>query len=228
MLWPTGVPQDEIDVAAGKPLVLKELDRRGSSCPVLFAWDGKKYRFVSDVIGAAVVGHWISPSTRNESDSDEWIKVDGTMLRSRNGKLSLRFGEPMEEINYIDQLRLIAVDHPEGTEVYPDERFLSEKTIRYRLSGHCFPETRPPAGAWDDKGRDVLPLLAKPRPQICSRLQKSELCGFCQQAHLDPGFGSMVRAASHCGFSCMVSLNISAPLLCMPPGRRVYGRSPLL
>ena len=42
MLWPTGVPQDEIDVAATKPLVLQELDRRGSSCPVLFAWDGKE------------------------------------------------------------------------------------------------------------------------------------------------------------------------------------------
>ncbi|HTF62433.1 MAG TPA: hypothetical protein VK638_06930 [Edaphobacter sp.] len=67
MLWPTGVPQDEIDVAAGK-LLLQELDRRGSSCPVLFAWDGKKYQFVSDVIGAAVVGHWMSPSNRNESD----------------------------------------------------------------------------------------------------------------------------------------------------------------
>ena len=50
--------------------------------------------------------------------------MDGGQLRSRNGRLSLRFGEPMEEINYVDQLRLVAVDHPEGTEVYPDERFL--------------------------------------------------------------------------------------------------------
>jgi hypothetical protein len=30
-----------------------------------------------------------------------------------NGKVSLRFMEPMEEVNYIDQLRLVAVDHPE-------------------------------------------------------------------------------------------------------------------
>jgi tetratricopeptide (TPR) repeat protein len=160
MLWPTGVPQDEIDVAAGKPLVLKELDRRGSSCPVLFAWDGKKYQFVSDVIGAAVVGHWISPTTRNESDSDEWIKVDGNQLRSRNGRLSLRFGEPMEEINYVDQLRLVAVDHPEGTEVYPDERFLSERPFASGAPVVASPETRVLAGAWDDNGNDVLPLLA--------------------------------------------------------------------
>ena len=78
LLWPTGVPQDEVQVAASKPLVLTELDRRGSSCPVLFAWDGAKYTFVSDVIGAGVVGHWMSPTSRNQPDSDEWTKVEGT------------------------------------------------------------------------------------------------------------------------------------------------------
>ena len=158
MLWPTGVPQDEIDVAAVKSISYKELDRRGSSCPVLFAWDGSKYQFVTDVIGAAVVGHWVSPTARNTPDPDEWVKVEGSQLKARNGYLSLRFGEPMEEVNYVDQLRLVAVDHPEGTEVYPNERFLSEtpfaeeKTI-VTTAAHA------PTGAWDDHGNDVLELL---------------------------------------------------------------------
>jgi len=161
MVWPTGVPQDEIDVSANKPLVLQELDRRGSSCPVLFAWDGKKYQFVSDVIGAAVVGHWISPSARNANDPDEWIKVDGSMLKPSNGRLSLRFGEPMEEANYVDELRLVAIDHPEGTEVYPDERFLSEKPFASGLPVIASPGTHLPARAWGDKGEDVLGPLTK-------------------------------------------------------------------
>ena len=164
LLWPTGVPQDEIDIDAGKlphgELALKELDRRGSSCPTLFAWDGKQYQFVSDVIGAAVVGHWVSPAATNQNDPDEWIKVDGEKLQARNGLLSLRFGEPMEEVNYIDQLRLVAVDHPAGTEVYPDERFLSEPPF---ASGKTVVVStpRPVAGAWDDRGNDVRELLAK-------------------------------------------------------------------
>jgi tetratricopeptide (TPR) repeat protein len=163
LLWPTGVPQDEIDVDTTKlthgELALKELDRRGSSCPTLFAWDGKRYRFVSDVIGAAVVGHWVSPVATNQNDPDEWIKVDGDQLRARNGMLSLRFGEPMEEVNYIDQLRLVAVDHPAGTEVYPDERFLSERPF---ASGKtvAVSDARPVAGAWDDQGHDVRGLLS--------------------------------------------------------------------
>ncbi len=106
LLWPTGVPQDELDMASSKPAALTELDRRGSSCPVLFAWDGTKYVFVSDVIGAGVVGHWISPVAYNKSDEDEWTRIDGASLKARNGNLSVRFGEPMEEINYIDSLCL--------------------------------------------------------------------------------------------------------------------------
>ncbi len=158
LLWPTGVPQDEIEIPSGKRLMLTELDRRGSSCPTLFAWDGGKFAFISDVIGAGVVGHWTSPLERNTPDPDEWIKIDGARLKAHHGRLSLRFGEPMEEVNFVDQVRLVAVDHPEGTDVFPNERFLSEtpfveaKTILSKTA-HA------PAGAWDDHGNDVLALI---------------------------------------------------------------------
>jgi Tfp pilus assembly protein PilF len=161
LLWPTGVPQDELDLSAGKPVALREIDRRGSSCPVLFAWDGSRYQFVSDVIGAAVIGHWVSPATKNQADADEWIKIDGTRLKARNGFFSLRFGEPMEEINYLDQLRMVAVDHPDGTQVYPDERFLSEPPFASGAIVFASAKTHPTAGAWDDNGHDVLALLAR-------------------------------------------------------------------
>ena len=129
ILWPTGVPQDETELATKTSISITELDRRGSSCPTLFAWNGKKYEFISDVIGAAVVGHWVSPTAKNNADPDEWIKVEGSQLRPRGGYLSLRFGEPMEEVNYLDQVRLVAVDHPAATEVYPNERFLNEASF---------------------------------------------------------------------------------------------------
>jgi Flp pilus assembly protein TadD len=177
LLWPTGVPQDEIDRPADQLVAIKELDRRGSSCPVLFAWDGSKYRFISDVIGAGVVGHWISPKATNDADPDEWIKVDGSDLKASNGYLSLRFGEPMEEINFIDQLRLVAVDHPEGTVVFPDEKFLSEPPF---ASGATVVASHPHpvAGAWDEQGTDVSSLLRTVDHQYVRDFTNLSFAGF--------------------------------------------------
>jgi tetratricopeptide (TPR) repeat protein len=164
ILWPTGVLQDEIDLPKltnGRAVIaMKEADRRGSSCPVLFAWDGHKYRLVTDVIGAGVVGHWFTPERRNIPNPGEWIKVDGAQVEPVNGKVSMRFMEPMEEVNYIDQLRLVAVDHSENVEVNPDERFLDDPPF---ASGKVIASigARPPVGAWDGEGRDALDAVSR-------------------------------------------------------------------
>jgi len=160
ILWPTGVLQDEIDLPQSRVIAMKEADRRGSSCPVLFVWDGKRYKFVTDVIGAAVVGHWFTPARRNIPNPGEWVKVDGANVALVNGKISARFMEPMEEVNYIDQLRMIAVDHPEDVEVNPDERFLDDPPF---ASGRVIASRglRLPLGAWDGQGRDVLSPLSR-------------------------------------------------------------------
>jgi hypothetical protein len=180
ILWPTGVLQDEIDLPHMPVIAMKEADRRGSSCPVLFAWDGHKYKLVTDAIGAAVVGHWFTPTRRNTPNPGEWIKVDGAALAPVNGKLSLRFIEPMEEVNYIDQLRLVAVDHPENVEVNPDERFLDDPPF---ASGRVVASegARLPVGAWIGEGAqqtDVLDLLSRRDHQFASGFTPTPFDGF--------------------------------------------------
>jgi tetratricopeptide (TPR) repeat protein len=162
LLWPTGVLQDETEVAAGKSQHITELDRRGSSCPTLFAWDGTKYALVGDMLGAGVVGHWIGAHDgkieRNIPRPTEVIKIDRAALRERDGKLSFRFMEPLEESVYLDEAKLLAVDHPAEYDVYPNEYFASNppypefKVVFSR-------DAKPPAGAWDEHGHDVLPSL---------------------------------------------------------------------
>src|SRR5438445_421205 len=123
LLWPTGVPQDEIRLDGRKTQAVAELDRRGSSCPVLFSWNGHEYEFIADMIGPGVVGHWIAPGERDVPDPTEYLKVSGKSLQPRDGKLSFRFLEPMEETVYLDQVKLLAIDHPARFDVYPNERF---------------------------------------------------------------------------------------------------------
>jgi tetratricopeptide (TPR) repeat protein len=171
MLWPTGVLEDEIQVAGDKQQNFLEIDRRGSSCPTLFVWNGERYEFVADMLGAGVVGHWVGPNQRDVPRPVEFVKIDRNAIREKEDPhfsqsaremghptLSFRFMEPLEEAVYLDQVRLLAIDHPADVDVYPNEYFASNppyppfKVVVSR-------DARPPAGAWDDHGHNVLPNL---------------------------------------------------------------------
>ena len=177
MLWPTGVLQDEIQIAGDKKQEFLEIDRRGSSCPTLFAWNGERYEFVADMLGAAVVGHWIGPNQRDVPRPVEYIKIPTGMVKPKPTSglnrsdlpdarrltpdaslLSFRFMEPLEEAVYLDQVRLLAVDHPADLDVYPNEYFASNPPYpEFKvIVSH---DAKAPAGAWDEHGHDVLPDL---------------------------------------------------------------------
>ena len=192
LLWPTGVPQDEINLAGNKAQSIAELDRRGSSCPVLFSWNGREYEFIADMIGPGVVGHWVAPGERDVPDPDEYLKVSAHSVKPRNGMLSFRFMEPMEETVYLDQVRLLAIDHPAEFEVYPNERFVSAPP---------FPEFRvitsrdahPPVGAWDDRGNDVLALLSKRDRKYVTDFEELPLTGFAKLHWVELDLGAVGR-----------------------------------
>jgi tetratricopeptide (TPR) repeat protein len=158
MLWPTGVLQDEINVAGDQQQNITEIDRRGSSCPTLFVWNGERYEFVADMLGAGVVGHWIGPGQRDIPRPVEYIKIDRNTVQEKDRKLSFRFMEPLEEAVYLDQVRLLAVDHPKNLDVYPNEYFASNPPYP-KFKVVVSRDARPPAGAWDEDGHNVLPDL---------------------------------------------------------------------
>ncbi len=158
MLWPTGVLQDEINVAGDKQQNFIEMDRRGSSCPTLFVWNGERYEFVADMLGAGVVGHWVGPNQRDVPRPVEYIKIDRNAIREKDGKLSFRFMEPLEEAVYLDQARLMAVDHPADLDVYPNEYFASNPPYP-EFKVVVSSDARPPSEAWDEHGHNVLPNL---------------------------------------------------------------------
>src|SRR6267378_1172113 len=179
LLWPTGVPQDEINLAAKKVHSIAELDRRGSSCPVLFSWNGHEYEFIADMIGPGVVGHWVAPGERDVPDPDEYLKVPARSVKPRNGLLSFRFMEPMEETVYLDQVRLVAIDHPAAYEVFPNERFVSAPPFpEFRVIASR--DAHAPIGAWDDRGNDVLPLISKRDRKYVTSFEELPFMGFAK------------------------------------------------
>jgi tetratricopeptide (TPR) repeat protein len=190
MLWPTGVLQDEIQVAGDKEQKFLEIDRRGSSCPTLFVWNGERYEFVADMLGAGVVGHWVGPGQRDVPRPVEYIKIDHNSIREKDGKLSFRFMEPLEEAVYLDQVRVLAVDHPADLDVYPNEYFASNP--RYpEFKVVVSRDARPPAAAWDEHGHNVLPDLLAHR--YFSDFALTQFQGFAKPHSLTLDLGEAYR-----------------------------------
>jgi len=190
MLWPTGILQDEVEVAADREQKYMEIDRRGSSCPTLFVWDGERYQLVGDMLGAGVVGHWVGPGQRDIPRPVEYIKIDHKAIREKDGKLSFRFMEPLEEAVYLDQVKLLAVDHPEDFDVYPNEYFASNppypnfKVVASR-------DARPPAAAHDEHGHNVLPDLLAHR--YLGDFGLTQFSGFAKLHTLELDLGELYR-----------------------------------
>ncbi len=135
MTWPTGVLQDEINVAGDRQQNYLEMDRRGSSCPTLFVWNGNRYELVGDMLGAGVVGHWIGPGQRDVPRPVEYIKINRDAIRAKNGKLSFRFMEPLEEAVYLDQARIAGGRSSSGRRRLPQRVFRVEPSVSGIQSG---------------------------------------------------------------------------------------------
>ncbi|HEX8336893.1 MAG TPA: ASPIC/UnbV domain-containing protein, partial [Pyrinomonadaceae bacterium] len=169
ILWPSGVVQAETQSAAAgagkagervEPGLLKvtELDRKPSSCPYLYTWNGERFEFVTDFMGAGEMGAWAGPGQYNTPDPDEYVRIRGDQLKERNGRYELRVTNELEEALFVDRLQLLAVAHPSGVEVYPDEG-LRDAPPAFKL--YTSKGARPPAAASDEHGHDVLARLTK-------------------------------------------------------------------
>ncbi len=121
-LWPDGVAQAEMALVAGQTHKIAELQRKISSCPVLFAWNGTRFAFITDFAGVGGLGYLSAPGVYAPPQVLEHVKLEPDQLRARDGRYELRVTEPMEETAYIDRLELLAIDHAATEQVFPDER----------------------------------------------------------------------------------------------------------
>jgi tetratricopeptide (TPR) repeat protein len=186
LLWPTGVVQDEVQLASGRRHLIREIDRRGSSCPVVWVWNGEHYEFISDMIGPGIVGHWVAPGETNTPDPTEYLRIEGRHVKPRHGRLSFRFAEVMEELVYLDQVRLIAIDHPADIDVYPNEYFASTPPFpEFRIIASR--NARPPRSARDGEGRNVLPQLLRRDRRYVTGFDPIQFPGFSKMHYLELG-----------------------------------------
>ncbi|HEY3025989.1 MAG TPA: FG-GAP-like repeat-containing protein [Pyrinomonadaceae bacterium] len=161
VIWPAGIVQAETEFpaksVAGLRLDITELDRKPSSCPYLYTWNGRRFEFVTDFMGGGEMGYLEEPGRYNKPDPEEYVRIRGDQLKEKDGRYELRVTNELEEAMFVDRLQLIAVAHPNGTEVYPNEG-MSDPPKPFKL--FVTHNARPPLSAVDDHGHNVLDLIS--------------------------------------------------------------------
>ena len=135
MLWPTGVLQDEINVAGDRQQNFTGDRPARQFVPYAVCLEWRALRICRRHAGRGrgrPLG-WARPARysasggvhQDRSQRDSEKKSPPANARKGHPTLSFRFMEPLEEAVYLDQVRLLAVDHPADVDVYPNEYFAS-------------------------------------------------------------------------------------------------------
>ncbi|HXU47393.1 MAG TPA: CRTAC1 family protein, partial [Thermoanaerobaculia bacterium] len=196
---PAGEPVPLAAVAAASPAgeTITEAPRLSGSCPMIFTWDGDRFAFVTDVLGVAPLGASSGDGRYFPVDHDEHVRIPPGSLVAVDGRYDLRITEELREVTYLDQVRLLAVDHPAGVDVFTNDQFqdppfppLRFYAARERIRPIAARESEDGDGAAEDRaGRDVRErLLAVDRryPDGFAR----DAAGVARLHRLDLDFGA--------------------------------------
>jgi tetratricopeptide (TPR) repeat protein len=158
--WPDGVFQSELALDATRPHHIVETQRQLSSCPLIFAWNGEGYGFVSDFLGVGGLGYLVAPGEYAKPRPWENFLFPEGAIREKGERVVIKIGEPMEESAYLDSMRLVAHDLPAGWDMALDERMqIGEPKVTGRT--YYFRREAQPLRATNDRGEDVTASLAR-------------------------------------------------------------------
>ncbi|HTX35604.1 MAG TPA: FG-GAP-like repeat-containing protein [Bryobacteraceae bacterium] len=155
--WPNGLIQNETKPPLNRVLAVKEAPRLAGSCPMIFTWNGGRFQFVTDVLGVAPLGASSGDGQFFPVDHQEYVSIPAALLRPRDGFYQVRMTEELREVSYIDQIQLMALDHPADTQIVTNEKFKSPPFPEFRLYGSN--HRIYPTSARDSHGNNVLPAL---------------------------------------------------------------------
>ena len=156
VVWPNGSVRAEFDLKADQEIVTEQ--RLKGSCPFLFAYNGKQIEFVKDALPwSSAIGLKINTlGTARVEATEEWYKINPNELVAHDGYYDLRFTAELWETYYYDYLNLMTVDHPAGTDIFVDERFVIPPA---KLAITTVESPHPIVRAVDDNGTDVTDIL---------------------------------------------------------------------
>ncbi len=157
--WPNGMIQNEMLQAANHAFRYEEEERLSGSCPMVWAWNGRKFQFIADVLGVALLGVKSGENSYFPGDSNEYVQIPRPTLVPRNGAYEIRITQELAEVAYLDRIQLLAVDHLAGIDIFTNEKFQDPPFPDLRLYG--VGKRYYPVAARTGKGQDVRARLLR-------------------------------------------------------------------
>ena len=175
------------------PLVITELELPTGSCPYLYAWDGKRFRFITDLLGAAPAGLRLTDDRLIDADTDELVGIgNDSVIQPRDGSYVLQITDELRELFFFDHVQLVVADHPPEVEVHttsklrPGKPFPPHELVALR-------DRQTLRHAIHSDGRDVTASLAEIDGQHVSpaRLRPPQLRGLAEPFSVTLDFGPL-------------------------------------
>ena len=155
VVWTNGVPQNVITPKAKQRILEKQILK--GSCPFLYAYDGEKYQFITDLLWRAPLGLVTSMGFVAPDETKDFVKIPRAHIQPKAGRYSIQITEELWETAYFDQVKLIAVDHPAGTDIFVNEQYTPPPFAEFKIYG--VKEKRHPKSAVNHRGEDVSDAL---------------------------------------------------------------------
>ena len=190
--WPDGVLQGELEIPADQPWRIAKASRKPSSCPILFSWDGERFVFVTDFLGVGGLGFFVAPDEYAPPDSTEDVRIPPELIQPVDGKYRLRIAEPLEEVTYLDEVHLIAYDHPESWEIYPDERFTGTPPFPTGRP-HAVAEKIFPQAVTNNRGEDMLDRILEIDRLYTEPSLDPRFVGYAEDHWIEIDYGDRLR-----------------------------------
>jgi hypothetical protein len=190
--WPNGMQNAEFALKSDQEVLTEQ--RLKGSCPFLFAWDGRQMSFVKDAVpwGSAIGLQIDSVGSPKIAATEEWYKIGRDQLAPRDGYYDLRLTGELWETYYYDYLKLMVVDHPAGTEIFTDERFVIppvKPAIIALAPPHAILK------AIDDRGADVTEIVRQLDDRYLDTFGRGQYQGLTRDHYVEVDLGENLPAS---------------------------------
>lgn len=182
IIWPNGSVQAEFAELGMGATIFNEQILKGS-CPWLFTSDGEDVHFITDILWRSPLGLRINAlETAGVVQTLDRVRIPDGKIAPVDGEYDVRITAELWESHFFDYVSLVAVDHPEGSEIYIDERFVfPEPDLSTRLMGQPQPVQR----VTSDQGEDLTSTVSQLDEQYIHPFTKTQFQGLVEEHSIE-------------------------------------------